>query len=101
MAELDPGGTLEVDIEDNASRLCEIVVLLKRLGRRKRHAVVAMLSQEPLNTSEHSGVVVDHKDELSLRQVRWSFSADVPPPARRWLSRQPNRSRFVPPSNRR
>jgi hypothetical protein len=75
MAHFDPGFIIEIDVEHDANRLVEITMLLKGISRRKRHAVIAMLSQEPLDASKHAGVVIDDKYKLPFRQGRWSCFA--------------------------
>jgi hypothetical protein len=79
VAHLDPGIITKIDVENDANCLIEIVVPLKCRGRRKRHAIIAMLSQEPLDAPEHAGVVINHKHDFSFRQVRWSCSARALP----------------------
>src|SRR5262252_4570101 len=84
MIHLDPGVVLEIDIENDADRLLEVVVVLKGLRRFEQHAVVAVLFQKPLDTPEHAGVVIDHKHRSLFQQDRWSCSAN-------WKSRTPGR----------
>ena len=43
--QLDPGLIVQVDIENNAKGLVDIVVILESLSRLEQHAVIAVLSQ--------------------------------------------------------
>src|SRR6516225_949203 len=58
--------TLQLDIENDADRLLEIVMILKRLCRLKKQALVSMLSQQPFEAFENAWVIVDHKNTFSI-----------------------------------
>jgi hypothetical protein len=64
MVHLDPGIVLEIDVEDDAERVIEVVMFVKRVGGRKQHAVIAVRAQETLDAPEHAGIVVDHENCL-------------------------------------
>jgi hypothetical protein len=59
---------VQLDIENNADRPGEIIVILKRPRGLKEHAVVAVLPEQPLEASENARIIVNHKNESSIRQ---------------------------------
>ena len=48
--------------------LVEIAVVCESLRRRKQQAGVAELPQQSSYTPQHSGVVIDDKDDISMWQ---------------------------------
>ena len=76
MTYLNAGIIVEMDVENDADRLFEIVVPLKRIGGRNQHGVVAVLPKEPSEPPQHARVVIDHKHQFPFRQDRWSCCAD-------------------------
>jgi hypothetical protein len=83
---VDTGLVIEVDIENDAKRLFEIVVILKRLSRRKRETVVPVLPQQTLHPLERPGIIINDKNCFSaLQDDILGQSAD-------WLFRLPNAS---------
>jgi hypothetical protein len=68
MPQLDPLPIAQVDVEKDANRPVEIGLVCESLGRRKQQAGVAELPQHSSYTPQHSGVVIDDKDEVSIWQ---------------------------------
>jgi hypothetical protein len=59
---------IQLNVEDNADRIVEIVVSLERLGGLKQQAVVAVLSEQPFEAPENARIIVNHENESSIRQ---------------------------------
>src|SRR6516164_3496343 len=57
---------VQLDVENDADRLLEIVVILKRLCRLKKQALVSVLSQQPFEAFENARIIVDHKNTFSI-----------------------------------
>src|SRR3954449_3023216 len=52
-SQLDTGLAVQIDIDDDADRLIETVVIEQRLRRTKQRGVEAVLPQEPLDAQAH------------------------------------------------
>jgi len=70
MPYLNPGLVVQVDIEDNAKRVLEVIVILERFRGREQNAVVAVFPQQPLDAPERTWVVIDDKNDASVCQER-------------------------------
>jgi hypothetical protein len=51
---------VQVDVEDDASRLLEIGVAFESLRGRKQDGFVRMLLEQALYALQHSWVIIDH-----------------------------------------
>ena len=71
MPQVDAGFIVQVDVEDDAKRFFEIVVISKGLGRREQDTFVTVFTQQPLYSPERSGVIIDDKDDISIPQDRY------------------------------
>jgi hypothetical protein len=71
MPQFNPGFTIQVDIEDYATRCLEILLASEGLGGGKQNAVITVLTQKPLDPLEHSRVIIDDKDDISISQRRY------------------------------
>ena len=78
MPQVDAGFIVQVDVEDDAKRFFEIVVVLKGLGRREQDTFVTVFTQQSLYAPERAGVIIDDKDDISIWQER-----DIPSLVRR------------------
>ena len=78
MPQVDAGFIIQVDVEDDAKRFFEIVVVLKGLGRREQDTFVTVFTQQSLYAPERAGVIIDDKDDISIWQER-----DIPSLVRR------------------
>src|SRR5437879_5530961 len=75
MPHLYSGLIVQIDIEDDAESLIEIITFLQRFCRLKQNAIEAVLAQQPLHPLERARIVVDDKNDFSLGQDRWPSSA--------------------------
>jgi hypothetical protein len=66
--QLDARSIAQVDVEKDAKRVPEIAVAFESVRRRKQQAGVAELPQQSRYTLQHSGVVIDDKDDISIWQ---------------------------------
>ena len=69
VSKVDTRHITEVDIENDASRIAEIVVVGEGLCRRKQQAIVAELPQQTRYTSQHRGVVIDDEHNIIIWQT--------------------------------
>jgi hypothetical protein len=60
MSQLDPRPVVQVDVEDDASRLLEIGVAFESPRGRKQDGFVRMLLEQALYALQHSWVIIDH-----------------------------------------
>ena len=68
MSQIDPRSVAQVDVEDDANRLFESGVVPKSLCRRKQDGLVRVLPEQTLYSPQHSGVIVDDKNEVPMKQ---------------------------------
>src|SRR5882724_2385381 len=70
MPQLYSGFIVQIDIEDDAESLIEIITFLQRLCGLKQNAIEAVLAQQPLHPLERARIIVDDKNGFSLCQDR-------------------------------
>ena len=58
----------QIDVEKDANRPVEIALACESLRRRKLQAGVTELPQHSTYTPQHSGVVIDDEDDVSMWQ---------------------------------
>jgi hypothetical protein len=68
MPHLDPGNAVQLDVKNDANALLELVAAFKRLRGVEKQAFVAILSQQALESSEDTWIVIDDKNELLIGQ---------------------------------
>ena len=66
MPQFDPRFIVQVDIENDAKRFVEIVVVLKSLRGWKQDRIVTVFAQKALYAPAHAGMVIDHKYNFSI-----------------------------------
>ena len=66
--QFDAGRIAQVDVEQDANRISEIVVVCKGIRRRKQQADVAELPQQSRYAPQHCGVVIDDNNLVANRQ---------------------------------
>jgi hypothetical protein len=71
MPKFDAWPGAQVDVEKDAKRVPEITVAFESVRRRKQQTGVAELPQQSSYTPQHSGVVIDDKDDISIWQGRY------------------------------
>jgi len=59
LPQLDPRSILQVDVEDDASRVLEIGVTFESPRGGKQDGFVSVLPQQPLDALQHSEVIVN------------------------------------------
>ena len=66
MPQFNAGLAIQVDVENDANRFFEIVVISKGLCGRKQDTVVTEFTQQSLYSPKHPGVIIDDKDDISI-----------------------------------
>ena len=75
MPQLDARSIVQVYIEDDANRLFEIGVAFESLCRRKQDRFVCVLPEQPLDSLQHSRVVIDNQNNVPIFQSTISLIA--------------------------
>jgi len=68
MSHLYSGIAVQVDVQNDAEGLIEMIILLQRLCGLKQNAIEAVLTQQPIDSLEGAGIVIDHKNSFFVGQ---------------------------------
>src|SRR3954451_17160083 len=69
MSQVNAGSVVQVDIENNAECLAEIVVFPDGFGRVEQDDIETVFPQETFHASQHRGIVIDHENGFLISQV--------------------------------
>lgn len=73
MPHFDTRLIIQIDIQNNTTRLIEVAVLLKGLGGFEKYTFKTVRSQKPLHTSEQARIVIHYENNFRPRQRQASY----------------------------
>ena len=70
VSQIDAGPVAQIDIENDATNIVEIIMLSQSLRGVEQKGFEAVFPQEPFHASQHGWIVVDDKNHFTTRQFR-------------------------------
>jgi hypothetical protein len=68
--QFDAGTIAQIDVDKDASSVCEIAVVCESRRGGKQQAGVTELPQQPRNAPQHRGIVIDDNNKVSVWQKK-------------------------------